>query len=281
MERRLAAGTFFGATSARRTAPGFMFAESTFACGTEIPSHTHEHAFFYLVVEGLCVERVRGGCRESGPGTLVFHPAGEPHADHWPRAGRCFHIEVTGERLRALRQQGPVLDQPEVFAGGPAVRLAAQLRDEARNDDPFSALALEGLALEFLAASARGTLAPAREASPRWLRRALDLLHEQFREPLSLQEIADAAGVHPTHLARTFRRAHGCSPGEYLRRLRIEWARAELLRSDTPLPLLSVEAGFADQAHFTRTFRRYTGTTPAQFRRHHRPPRGPSPFDAG
>jgi AraC family transcriptional regulator len=72
--------------------------------------------------------------------------------------------------------------------------------------------------------------------------------------------------VHPIHLARTFRARYGISVGEYGRRVRIEWAAAEIARGESSLAAVATEAGFADQSHFTRLFRRYVGTTPARFR---------------
>ena len=83
---------------------------------------------------------------------------------------------------------------------------------------------------------------------------------------VGLVELAGAVGVHPTHLARVFRAHYGVSVGEYGRRLKVERAAKEVARSDTPLNVIALRAGFADQSHFTRVFKRYVGTTPARFR---------------
>jgi AraC family transcriptional regulator len=69
------------------------------------------------------------------------------------------------------------------------------------------------------------------------------------------------------HLARAFRTRYGVSVGEYGRRLRLEWAAAEVARSDTPLALIAARAGFADQSHFTRVFKQHIGATPGAYRR--------------
>ena len=81
--------------------------------------------------------------------------------------------------------------------------------------------------------------------------------------------------VHPVLLARAFRTYFGTSPGRYLRRLRLDWAAAELLATQRRLADIALQAGFADQSHFTRAFRRHTGLTPGQYRlalSNHRPP---------
>jgi AraC family transcriptional regulator len=91
-------------------------------------------------------------------------------------------------------------------------------------------------------------------------------MHEDAARPLSLAELAELAGVHPVHLAASFRRCYGTTVAAYLRQLRIELACRELARSDAPLADVALAAGFADQSHFGRTMKRILGVTPAAFR---------------
>jgi AraC family transcriptional regulator len=59
---------------------------------------------------------------------------------------------------------------------------------------------------------------------PVWLKRTLELLHDRFQESLSLSEIDATVGVRETHLSREFKRYCCLMVGDYLRRLRIEFA---------------------------------------------------------
>ncbi|MDA8018792.1 MAG: AraC family transcriptional regulator [Thermoanaerobaculia bacterium] len=99
-----------------------------------------------------------------------------------------------------------------------------------------------------------------------WLEGVRDLIHDRFREPLSLDDLAMQAGVHPVHLARAFRAAYDASPGEYSRRLRLRWASEQLLKLDRGIADIADEAGFADQSHFTRAFRAVYGLPPGAWR---------------
>ena len=99
--------------------------------------------------------------------------------------------------------------------------------------------------------------------------RVRDLLHEHFREPLSLAELAVVAGVHPSHLAREFRAHHGMAIGEYVRRLRCDWAVARLLATTESISEVATGAGYSDQSHFTRQCVRFFGVGPGQYRRTH------------
>ena len=102
--------------------------------------------------------------------------------------------------------------------------------------------------------------------SPQWLERVRKILEQRFAEPYKLSEIAAEAGVHPVHLAREFRKHFGTSVGEYLRRVRIEYACRELMDSNVAVTNIAFAAGFADQSHFSRTFKRLCGTTPGRYR---------------
>lgn len=101
---------------------------------------------------------------------------------------------------------------------------------------------------------------------PQWLERVRKTLEQRFAEPCKLSEIAAEAGVHPVHLAREFRKHYGTSVGEYLRRVRIEYACRELMGSNAAVTNIAFAAGFADQSHFSRTFKRLCGTTPGRYR---------------
>ena len=82
----------------------------------------------------------------------------------------------------------------------------------------------------------------------------------------TLSQLAEAVGVHPAHLARSFRREYGLTVGQYARAVRLDWASAQLALPDASLAGIAVGAGFADQSHFTRAFRAHTGVTPGRYR---------------
>jgi len=73
--------------------------------------------------------------------------------------------------------------------------------------------------------------------------------------------------MQPPSLARAFRRRYGCTVGEYVRRLRIEFACRELAGSEKPLASIAQNAGFFDQSHFSKTFKLLTGQSPAAYRK--------------
>ena len=267
MVTKLAPGAFFGRTHHCREVAGITLMESLYGPEVIIPPHEHAAAYFDFVLEGLCREVVHGQARQRGRGSLAFHPAGEVHTNRWhDSAARCFHVEAGSTLLDRLHAYSPTLDQPLIFADGPAQWLMQRIYDEFRRTDAVSALAVEGLTLELLAEGARHDPLQVERTPPRWLRQVRDLLHERFRQRLTLDGIAGSVGVHPAHLARVFRQQQHCTVGDYVRSLRIEYACHCLRTSDTALATIALAAGFSDQSHFSRAFKRQTGISPAVFR---------------
>lgn len=101
---------------------------------------------------------------------------------------------------------------------------------------------------------------------PSWLTQARELLHGRFNDSLNLVEIANTVGVHPTHLARTFKKHYRTTMGEYVRRLRLDWATRQLSETEDSIAEIASSAGFYDQSHFSHLFKLHTGFTPAEFR---------------
>lgn len=272
MSDTLSGGQFLGDPGRARAARGVTLVESSYAGGSRLPSHAHDHAFFCLVLDGAFTERVGSDVHDCVPGSVIFYPAGDTHALRFEASGaRCLNVDLEAAWLAGLSDDGcGGLDHPTEARTGPLPGLALRLHRELRLEEASSELAVEGLVLAMLGELSR----PPRRGRPAapWLRRAEELLRERFRETLTLDVVAGHLGVHPVRLARGFRRYHGRSLGEFVRELRVDAARRALLSGERPLASVALEAGFADQSHFTRVFRRHTGQTPGAFRRAHAPP---------
>lgn len=101
------------------------------------------------------------------------------------------------------------------------------------------------------------------------LSRVVDLVRRRLDEPLSVAELAAAAGCSTGQLTRRLRRVFGLSPTQFLLRARVDRATSLLAGTDQPIAEIAATCGFYDQAAFTRQFARTTGATPAQYRARH------------
>lgn len=264
---RLEAGTFYGATSKTASVAGFRFTEKAYGRERALPRHSHELAHFCFVLEGSYTETIGGGAEERRPQALIFYPPDTAHAEEHHTRGRHFLIELEPWRVNSIRDYGAFRETAVAAELASRSWLAAKLYREFTEMDRLSSLALEGMALELIVGTLRSHDGSAERRSPKWLEQARQMLEASFSNPPTLDELARAVGVHPVHLAREFRRFEHCTTGEYIRRLRVDYARERIFRSDETLVEIALSAGFADHTHFSRSFKRVTGMTPTEFRK--------------
>jgi AraC family transcriptional regulator len=254
--------TTHGENIRRFDAGRFILFESTYTPSTSLPRHYHDVAALMFATRGSFVETIGNRRFECKTFDVIVRPAGEAHTDHYgAQATSCVIVNVATGLLPALGRAGQLFDRPTLLPRSDVALPLRRLPAELKIRDDVSALVVEGLLLELIGRAGR----PSRSA-PQWLARARDYLHAHWSERVALADVAAAAGVHPATIARGFRPHVGCSPGEYLRRLRIEHAKEALLASARPIADIALEAGFYDQSHFTTVFRRHVGMTPAEFR---------------
>lgn len=249
---------------------GFHVAGLRFPPLLALPLHIHERATVAVILHGSFQGLTRNGDHPCPVGSMLIEPAGEPHGNRFDGAGATVLVvqpdpaqaELLDPFARMLATAG---HRQDASVAGLAHRAAQELTAP----DAVAPLALEGLVLQLLAVSARaaGTACAQPERSaPRWLEQARSMLHDRYQEQLHVIDIAAAVGVHPVHLARTFRAHYGTGVAAYLRGLRLQQAAHQLADTDASIADIAGQAGFYDQSHFTRTFKHHYGSTPQSYR---------------
>lgn len=100
----------------------------------------------------------------------------------------------------------------------------------------------------------------------RHLLRAKDLADGRYFEPLTVTDLARAAGLSPAHFSREFRRTFGESPHQYLLTRRLERAAALLRNTDRSVTEICFAVGLASVGSFTASFHRIYGCSPLAYR---------------
>src|SRR6266849_1287964 len=250
-----------------REEAGIRLTEVRYPPDLRLPQHSHEQSCFCFLLHGVYDITFGKQILLRKSGSLTFTASGEIHSHliHGKEV-RCFFIEMTRPWLERTNGHLKFLRGLAQFDSGSLPWLAMRLYSEFRHEDDLTPLAIEGLTLELLAGAARQGAHVSDNGAASWLNKARDFLHERFREPLTLADVAEFAGVHAVSLARAFRRTHHCTVGEYVRKLRIEFACQKLTASDESLVEIAFSAGFSEQSHLCRTFKRLTGLTPSEYR---------------
>jgi AraC family transcriptional regulator len=93
-----------------------------------------------------------------------------------------------------------------------------------------------------------------------------DLVHAEIEDELSLDRLAEAAGLSTAHFSQMFRKSTGESPHKFVLRHRVERAKGMLRAADARVLDVAVACGFKTQQHFARVFRRLCGASPTEYR---------------
>lgn len=100
----------------------------------------------------------------------------------------------------------------------------------------------------------------------RHLQRARDLADVRYAEPITVRDLAGAAGLSPAHFSREFSRVFGEAPHQYLLTRRLERAAALLRDTDWNVARVCTAVGLTSIGSFTTAFGRVFGLSPAAYR---------------
>ena len=251
---QLASGEFYGAASGKLEVRDAVLSRLEHTSGRRLPTHTHERAYYALLLAGGYRERDRTVSFESAPATLIFHPPETTHADEIAPEGGVFFVIQLGDSWLGRNRNERIRERPEL--AGAALALYRAYRHGVAPH----------MEVEERLWTLAGDLTAHERGAPAWLDRVVERLHGELAEPHTVAALAAEANVHPVHLERTFRARFGMTAGEYLHRLRLAFVARELARGCT-LSDVALAAGFADQSHMGRVCRAITGGTPREWQR--------------
>ena len=127
-------------------------------------------------------------------------------------------------------------------------------------------------AVAFLATFPNTTMTSSYLPGPGWVapaaaRRAAVFIESHAGQPITLDQIAAAAGVTGRALQYAFRRHFGTTPTGYLRRIRLERAHAALgdadPASDVTVAVIARRWGWASHSQFTAAYQKRFGVSPS------------------
>jgi AraC-like DNA-binding protein len=234
--------------------------------------HSHDALVVAVTEAGGSEIKSRGETIEASSSSLfVFNPT-EPHSGRMGRSKRW--------RYRALYLAQPALNELGVTLGTDAVPyFMANAIHDARLIGSFLDLhvALQNrtdglLERERLVASfgqlfrrygSRGERIPSARRDGA-VSSVQDMMHDRYREQLTLEEIGRVVALTPFQVIGLFKRAIGLTPHAYLTQVRLKAATREMQRGAS-IARAALAAGFYDQSALTNHFKRAYGITPLQW----------------
>jgi len=236
----------------------------------------HQAFSITLVERGSFTYRTRAGKALLREGWLMLGNEGDGYAcshEHSDGSGDdCIVLTMSGQTLAdALSAIGRSAPHQRFERAGlpPSPRVAAVLSALLSEGD--EGFALEEAALTVINEVQRalhdGDAPPVAARNDGRAIVAAQCMEARAAQPLSLDDVAEAAGVSAFHLMRIFKASIGISPHQYLMRLRLLRAMALLRDTAEPITSIAYDASWADLSNFNRAFRRDVGCSPGEYRR--------------
>jgi AraC family transcriptional regulator len=210
------------------------------------------------------------------PGLLTLIPPGHPVAYHTGGRVSFTTVHISRAALGEFLAMGTDWPARDLFAfRDPFVASCVDsLLREARVPDRWSprfvSAVTEALLLHLVRRSPSEPAPADAKSTGMKIAATRSRIDADLSADLSLEALAEEAGLSRAHFARTFRQVVNESPHRYVMNRRIEHAKELLAASTIELKEIAQEAGFCSQAHLTYVFRTRLAMTPQQYRRKHR-----------
>lgn len=91
-------------------------------------------------------------------------------------------------------------------------------------------------------------------------------IDNNYTQTLEREKLARQVAVSSSYFSVLFKKYVGCSPVQYIMRVRLDKAMKLLRESSKPVSVVAFEVGFRDPLYFTRVFSREVGVTPREYR---------------
>lgn len=208
-------------------------------------------------------------------GTVVLMNPGEVHACN-PIADQPWAylmLYVDSQWLKALQQDLSLNPHPDfqplaaTHSTNPALfnGLTGLYQTLIDADAPLLQKQCSAVSFFTLMQQTLGTSAVRPEQAIQRIERVAQFIHDNFKHPISLDDMCSAANLSGSYLIRAFEQRYHMTPHAYLINLRIQHARNRL-KAGSLIVDVAHELGFADQAHFQRVFKKHLAATPGQYR---------------
>ena len=95
---------------------------------------------------------------------------------------------------------------------------------------------------------------------------ALDCIHSEYMNPLTIEEIAHRLNIDRTYLYTLFKKKTGLSPKEYLINYRLDTAASLMTEKDKNISIAASSVGYTDIFNFSKMFKRKFGVSPKEYK---------------
>lgn len=223
----------------------------------EMTSHREpgEEFFFYRAVAAGLLDIVQENCRRG-----AFENAeGVGRLSDNPVTNLRYHFVVTAAMITRFCTEGGMAME-EAFG---LSDIYIQRMDRCTNTAEI-VLLHDQMALDF---TERMLMLKKNVAASKQVADAISYIYVHIMERITVNDLAKAIFVSPTHLSRIFKQETGISVSEYIRRRKIDMAKNYLQFTNYDLADISAMLSYSSQSHFIQHFHNEVGMTPKAYRK--------------
>lgn len=253
--------------------------------------HTHDFSELIIITAGGGLHWINGDTYEVSAGDIFLIQGNTEHYFLERHDLEMFNImfddEFLQNHLRSLRSlsgfnafflfepayrrrhrfQSHLRISPEAML--PLKSLLSQMDVESSTELPGGDLLMLARLLEIFVLLSRqyGASHNPKMRSLYHLGQVISRLEKRYQEDWTVARLCKIAAMAPSTLLPVFRKVTGCSPMEYLLKVRLEKAGELLLKTDWPISRVASSCGFHDSNYFSRQFRCHYHCTPRERRK--------------
>ncbi len=251
----------------------------------EMPFHWHMECELIFVLQGSFALSVDEKAVTAQPGDVVFVPGG---AVHGGTPKNCVYECIVFDMERLLQDSvicrqrladvvGDNCQIQTIFkAGSDAARLLDRVFESMEKEMAGYEFLTTGLLWQFIGLVIQQRLyLPISQETERGgrhssqMKSVLRRIRQDYATPLTLEMLAQEAGMAPRYLCRVFRQITGRTPIDYLNYYRIECAAELLCSQNESITEVALSCGFNDPGYFARLFKRQKSVSASQWRKLH------------
>jgi len=225
------------------------------------PHSVHDFWEVIGIVGGTGVVQLPDGPLAVSGDEVIFMPPGVTHSESGGHHFDTVWIGFTLEDPRALPSR-PFMVRRHELTG-----LMLNAWEGVRRAQRFCGPELDGQLLTILGILLRLFRTNAgQNTDDRW-EDIFAYIRDNLSSPLGISELAAYVGCSESYFFRRFRELAGCTPLQYLSRLRLNQVKVYLLNSELTLSQIAGLCGFSDPYYLSKNFHRYFGMAPDAFRK--------------
>lgn len=239
-----------------------------------LPNHTHPAYMFTLPFNDQTLVDIGGNKIQARHGMIFALSPGIVHhelpSDYPPRYIAIFITKKFFEdQIFQYPAGGGICFNGDLYTASPALLpLLKRFMIEADIRISGTKAVLNAISIEISHTIIRGILGINQNdniSSRVEIDRVIEHIHSHIDEKLTVEDMADVAGMSPSSFSRTFKKEVGIPPAEYLIQIRLDRAKKMLIAGDKSVTEIALECGFNSPAYLSASFHKRFNLTPSKY----------------